>query len=188
MRKPKLIILSGCPGVGKSTLSKLYADRHPMALNLDIDTLWFMMGQWEASRPTSHTQKMKLAYALAAAHLASGFDVIVAQHLEKEAYHVEFANLAKTHGATCIEILLRNNLDVAIERFIKRGKASGHPSGFRPGGIVDTGGRERHIALMHKQVDEVASARTDIKIITVVEGEVEATYGRIMEHIKRKTK
>ncbi len=159
-----------------------------MALNLDIDTLWFMMGQWEASRPTSHTQKMKLAYALASTHLEAGFDVIVAQHLEKEKYHVEFAKIAKATGAVCIEILLRNNLDVAIERFIKRGIASGYPSGFRPGGIVDTGGRERHIALMHKQVEEIASGRTDIKIIDVVDGEVEATYGRIMEYIKRKTK
>jgi hypothetical protein len=43
---PRLIHLNGPPGIGKSTLSALYADRHPGTLNLDVDTLHHLIGGW----------------------------------------------------------------------------------------------------------------------------------------------
>ena len=40
----RLVLLNGPPGIGKSTLSALYADRHPGTLNLDIDSLHRLVG------------------------------------------------------------------------------------------------------------------------------------------------
>ncbi len=42
-----LIHVNGPPGIGKSTLSALYADRHPGTLNLDIDSLHRLVGGWQ---------------------------------------------------------------------------------------------------------------------------------------------
>jgi anion-transporting ArsA/GET3 family ATPase len=36
-RMPRLIHLNGPSGVGKSTVARMYADRHPGVLNLDTD-------------------------------------------------------------------------------------------------------------------------------------------------------
>jgi MoxR-like ATPase len=33
----RLVHLNGPPGIGKSTLAAVYADRHPGTLNLDVD-------------------------------------------------------------------------------------------------------------------------------------------------------
>ncbi len=183
--RPKLIILNGCPGVGKSTLSKKYVDNHPMALNLDIDTIWFMMGRWQESRPKSHEQKMRLAYVLANEHLRCGYDVVIAQHLENSSYLETFSKIAKKQHAYFIEICLKNSADVAVKRFIERGKASGHRNGFRPGGIVDTEGRESKILQMHKQVERVTRSRANTHVIEVEQGKIEETYQAIMSRVTR---
>jgi predicted kinase len=185
MKKPKLIILNGCPGVGKSTLSKKYVDNHPMALNLDIDTIWFMMGQWQESRPKSHEQKMRLAYVIANEHLRCGYDVVIAQHLENTSYLETFSKIAKKQHAYFVEICLKNSANVAVKRFIERGKASGHRNGFRPGGIVDTEGRESKILQMHKQVERVTRSRANTHVIEVEHGKIEETYQAIMSRVTR---
>ena len=43
---PRLILLNGPPGIGKSVLAQLWADDHPGVLNLDIDRLRVLVGGW----------------------------------------------------------------------------------------------------------------------------------------------
>jgi len=47
---PPLILLNGPPGSGKSTLAQLFADEHPLALNLDIDRVRSLIGRIVSSR------------------------------------------------------------------------------------------------------------------------------------------
>ena len=46
---PRLILLNGPPGVGKSTIALLYAQGHPLALNLDIDLVRRQLGRWTSN-------------------------------------------------------------------------------------------------------------------------------------------
>jgi len=41
---PRLILLNGPPAAGKSTLAQMYADEHPLTLNLDIDKIRSLLG------------------------------------------------------------------------------------------------------------------------------------------------
>jgi len=41
-----MIVLNGPPGCGKSTLARMYAEDHPLALNLDIDRIRSLIGRW----------------------------------------------------------------------------------------------------------------------------------------------
>jgi chloramphenicol 3-O-phosphotransferase len=43
-----LVLLNGAPSTGKSTLARLYAERHPLTLALDLDLLRAMLGGWLA--------------------------------------------------------------------------------------------------------------------------------------------
>jgi adenylate kinase family enzyme len=44
---PRLIHLNGPPGIGKSTLARLYVGDHPGVLNLDIDLVRTLIGGWQ---------------------------------------------------------------------------------------------------------------------------------------------
>jgi chloramphenicol 3-O-phosphotransferase len=181
--KPKLIILNGSPAIGKSTIAQKYIDNHPMALKLDIDQLWFMLGQWQKSRPRSSDQKMKLAYVMAGTHLQDGYDVIVAQHLDNISYYKIFESIAAACGANMYEVLLHAPVQQAIERCIERGKASGYPTGFRPGGILETEGKDAKIAQMHKAAQQVCARRP--KTLTIVSdyGDTQSTYEQVLQHV-----
>jgi len=41
-----MILLNGPPGVGKSTVARMYAHAHPLSLNLDIDQIRSLIGGW----------------------------------------------------------------------------------------------------------------------------------------------
>ena len=174
--EPKLILINGNPGMGKTTLAQRYVDEHPMALNLDIDNIWIMMGQWQASRPVSDMQKLKYAYAIADMHLAEGYDVIIPNIMQTIDQYEAFERIAEANSAVLKEVVLLSNQDDAIDRCKKRGRALGHVTGFRPGGVLDTGGRERMLATMHENMLATVALRPNVIQIISVEDEVEHTY------------
>ena len=78
---PRLILLNGPPGSGKSTLAQLFADEHPLALNLDIDRVRSLLGRWREQPEQSGSLARAIALVAARQHLLSGKDVIIPQHV-----------------------------------------------------------------------------------------------------------
>lgn len=173
--KPKLILLNGNPGMGKSTLAERYASEHPLTLNLDVDRIWHMMGQWQSSLDETHRLKRKHSYALAESHLAEGYNVIVADLMESVTTPEKFERIAKIHGALFREVALVAEPADAIERCKARARSMGYEDGFRPGGVLDLNGREQKLIEMYQNMQEVTRLRPNTVQIEPLLGDIEGT-------------
>jgi len=182
--KSRLIILNGPLGIGKSTLAKRYAKDHPLTLVLDIDEVWAMLSNWREEKELSAPLSKKMALEMARVTLKAGHDVIVPQILQTSELADSFEKLSKDCGAQYYEILLIVDKEESLRRFIDRGKREGNPTGFREGGVIDTGGREIKLAEMYDNMIEVSSKRPNTINIEPLLGDVEGTYKDLVNHIK----
>jgi predicted kinase len=114
-----LLLINGAPGVGKSTLAHRYADEHPLALIIDIDSIRTRLGQW-AKFEQSRLVARDLALALAHAHLLNGHDVIVPQYLGRPEYRERLRLLAGETDVPFVEVLLTDDAARITRRFRTR--------------------------------------------------------------------
>lgn len=77
--KPKLIVLSGPLGSGKTTLAEMYSVQHSLSLRLDIDDIWSMIGNSRELHEESSALAKYLTFEITKLHLKKGFDVIIPQ-------------------------------------------------------------------------------------------------------------
>jgi predicted kinase len=114
-----LLLINGAPGVGKSTLAQRYAEEHPLALIIDIDSIRTHLGQW-AKLEKSKRVARDLALALARAHLLTGHDVIVPQYLGRPEFRERLQLLAQEIDVPFVEVLLSDDTVRIAQRFRNR--------------------------------------------------------------------
>lgn len=175
--KPKLIILSGPLGIGKSTIAKKYVENHPMSLNLDIDELRKNIGSWRERAEQSAKQSKVLAEEMARVHLAAGYDVIIPQIYRFPEHLDRLEAITNETNAELFEIVLYADKEEAIDRFMKRG-------GIHPGGLIDKGGGVDKLNSMHDEMTNLLEQRPGHIKIYPEYGDIDGTYSTLLEIIE----
>jgi predicted kinase len=170
---PRLIVLNGPPGCGKSTLARMYADGHPLALNLDIDRIRALIGRWP-DEPSAGLLARRIALAAARVHLAAGHDVVIPQFLGRPEFLEHAEQLAGETGAEFHEIVLMDTRENALRRFTERGRADLPPAEAR--GILDRAGGPDGLSAMYDRLTRVVASRPAARIVPTQAGQVEQAY------------
>lgn len=100
-----LILLNGAPATGKSTLARRYVAGHPLALNLDLDLVRGLLGDWRSSPGEAGLAARAIGLAAARTHLREGHDVVVPQLVARAQFIEELAATATDAGAEFVEIM-----------------------------------------------------------------------------------
>ena len=178
-----LIHLNGPPGIGKSTISALYADRHPGTLNLDIDSLQGLVGGWK--EPDNHTHQVlrPVALAMAATHLHGGRDVILPQYLARLDEINAFEEVAAENAADFLEFILFDTKEGSIARFDRRRDRTLWGQHNRR--AVSLLGGPTMLASMYDQLLEIGRQRRSAVVIRSEVGAIEDTYALLITGLSR---
>ena len=179
--KPKLIIIHGFAGVGKTTIAKRYIDDHPLALNIEGDNLIVMLGQWITHEDQAREYVFALTKSMIATHLKAGKDVIVSYLLTDARHSEAFEQTAKEHNADFYEVLLSVDKEDAVNRLLERGTWG------EPGSPPLTENDLPSIHKLYETMDAETAKRPDMITIHPVKDDIESTYQALLEAIKKAT-
>ncbi len=139
---PRLIVINGPPACGKSTLARMYAAGHALALVIDVDAVRGCLGCWRENLPSAGRAARVIALAGAGAHLRAGHDVVVPQFLRRPGFLTELQNAARDSGAGFAEIALLASKEEMLRAFAGRAASArpadvaAHELAGRPGAVV----------------------------------------------------
>lgn len=169
---PRLILLNGPPGCGKSTLAEMFVHHHPLALNLDIDRVRGLLGRWQDNPTEAGLSARAMAIAMARTHLRAGHDVVIPQYLGRLAFIQELEQVAAAAPAEFFELVLLDSKDNSLRRFVTRGRASSTPAHAEAS--------EPALGEMYDRLLDVVSRRPRVRIVESEDGRAAATYQRLL--------
>ena len=176
-----LLHLNGPPGIGKSTLAALWAERHPRTLDLDVDTLHLLVGGWRDPENRTHEVLRPVARAMASAYLATGRDVVLPQYLGRLGEVESFERVAHGQGAGFREVVLLDDRDAAIARFDARRDDTAWNQHNRR--VVAGLGGDAFLAAMYDRLLEVLQGRPGAVVVRSAPDAVEETYSALEEAV-----
>ena len=183
----QLVHLNGPPGIGKSTLSALYAERNPSTLNLDVDTVHHLVGGWQDEETDTWPTVWSLVQAMAATHLDGGHDVILPQYFATTDEIISFEKLARRHGAGFREVVLLDDREAAIERFNRRGQDSNDPWIRHHHRLIELSGGPAALGTMYDNLLDVLRQRPDTMIVPCATGSIQQTYELLLNALHEPT-
>ncbi|HJP78028.1 MAG TPA: AAA family ATPase [Pseudonocardiaceae bacterium] len=170
---PRLIHLNGPTACGKSTLARRYVNDHPLALDLDLDQVRDLIGNWREHQPDAGQLTRDIAIAAARVHLASGHDVVVPQLLAEPLFIDKLASLAREVGAAFHEIMLIDSKPNMLRRFRQRRV---HPNS-------DTS--EQELSDLYDRLLALLPTRPNVRVIHIDDGQPELAYQAILSTLAK---
>ena len=179
-----MIVLNGPPGCGKSTLARMYADEHPLTLNLDIDRIRSLIGRWRDDPHAAGLLARAIALAAARAHLAAGHDVVIPQFLGRLAFLEQAEQVAEQAGASFHEIVLLDTKGNAVRRYTERTGAEADPAHVEEEMIHRRVG-PAELSAMYDRLMSVIAARPAAKVVPTSSGQVDQAYRDFVRSLSR---
>lgn len=172
---PKLILINGFAGSGKTTLAEKYVEKFPLSLNIEGDKIIAMIGGWKEHYDEARTTIFPLTIALTRTYLELGHDVVI-PYLLKNANEAEaFEHLAEGMGVKYYEIYLHAEKDEAIKRLMQRGTWG--EEGLPPLGDDDL----PDISQLFDEMESATNLRPHQIKLEVIHGEIEKTFEKFLE-------
>jgi predicted kinase len=169
---PALILLNGPPGCGKSTLARMYADEHPLALALDVDVVRGMLGRWREDAHPAGLRARAIALAAARTHLGAGCDVLIPQFLGRVTFIEQCEEMAGQAGARFHEVALLDSRENSLRRYLQRGPVDGRLASAD------------ELAEMYDRLLAVIARRPATKVVRTRAGQAEAAYRAVLTAIE----
>jgi len=176
--QPKLIILNGFAGIGKTTIARRYIDEHPLDLSLEGDTIIVMLGQWLTYEEKAREYVIALLKSMAATHLRHGRSVLLPYLLTNARHAEEFERIARQQNARFFEIYLFLEKEEALCRLLERGTWG------EPGLPTIT---EKDLPEMSKLYDTMTAAtvkRPKTIMLHPLKDDIDQTYKAFLEAIE----
>ncbi|CAG0960220.1 adenylylsulfate kinase [Anaerolineae bacterium] len=124
MPRPLLILITGAPGAGKTTLARrIAAEFHlPLIAKDDIKESLFDSLGWKDREWSKQLGRATydLVYYFVATQLAAGRSLIVESNFDATSATAKFRALRAKHDFALVQILLKCDGDVLVERFQAR--------------------------------------------------------------------
>lgn len=177
---PRLILLNGPPGCGKSTIARMFADEHPLALNLDVDLVRRQVLGWQDQPQESGLLARRLVLDRAVAHLVARHDVVVPQYLGRSEFIEQLEVTASQVSAEFREVVLMSTRAEAIRRFEDRTRAAVEPGHVEAGLMASREGGPDAVGAMYDRMATMLAGRPGARFVTVVDGDPVATYQRVV--------
>lgn len=176
-RQPRLVLLNGPPGIGKSTLARRYVADRPLSFCLDIDGFRRLIGHWEQRQEASGLLARSMSLAMAHTHLGRGHDVVVPQYVARPEFIEQLADAAWASAARFFEVYLTDDKLSALDRFHRRqhdpGVAQHHAEATRA-----IGGAQA-LADMFDRIEALRASRPYGLVVHTQAGEVDAAYAAL---------
>jgi predicted kinase len=180
---PRLLHLNGPSGIGKSTVARLYADRHPGALDLDTDQLLPLIGGWREDFWATLAVGRRLAVAMAETHLRAGHDVVLPQ-LATALHEVEgFEAAARDAGAEYREIVLTAPKQHAFDRYSARASIMDSSTRRHIDDILAEQGGLRLLDRIHDHVAQYLALRPACTVLDTEGLDPEQTYAVVLNSL-----
>lgn len=177
----ELILLNGPAACGKSTVAERLVASRPLALNLDVDVVRAMHGQWKDQPLEAGLQARRLAVGMASEHLSRGHDVIVAQFLGREDFILELEESALNTNARFVEIALMLTRTAAIDAFTRRSIAALTQQHRDAAEMVDREGGLFVVGEMYDALLALIATRPHTTVIDVAIDDIDTTV-HLVEH------
>lgn len=179
MTHPKVILLNGFAGAGKTTIARMYIKKHPMAMAIEEDELIVNIGDWLAHENEARNLVFELIKAMLSTYLSSGHDVVL-PHLVTDASKVQaYESIAKKHRADFYEFVLYDSRPEAISRLLQRGawgEAGQPPLTDKDLPVIEG---------LHTKMENEIEKRPNMNKINLKDNDPEGTYRQIISYLRK---
>ncbi|HSX46497.1 MAG TPA: AAA family ATPase [Patescibacteria group bacterium] len=178
MNNPKVILLNGFAGSGKTTIARMYVDNHPLAMVIEGDQLIINIGDWLDHEDEARDLVFALTKDMLRVAIKLGHDVIVPYLVTNAEEVAELEQIATNGGAVFHEFYLATHKDHAIQRLLNRGTWG--EAGLPPLTNDDT----PRITQLYEHMEAALPNRPNQIHIQIKEGSPIDTYQELLRQIQ----